>query len=279
MRRIKAIALLCALFGLVEESAATGPTPPSQAANYSLVFYDDFTNLNLSLDGSGQYAWYTGPWWEGPPTKFNASAASSVLDLSWKRGQSQSDTTISSCSADGLRCRAFRYGYFEARMKWDVSTGAWPAFWMMPVESIWGASEAGELDIFEGQGDPADSHTFFGTIHDWATISGSAVDVANNNGQNYYVMPGVDFSQWHTYGVLWIPGRVTWYFDNKPILSALTYTPFDEQEYYLLLGAQEGANWNAGDTTGVSASSLNLYVDWVKVWQENQPHRRVIIAL
>ena len=164
-------------------------------------------------------------------------------------------------------------------MKWDVTTGAWPAFWMIPVESNWGATEFGELDVFEGQGDPADAHTFFGTIHDWVVTNGTTVDVANNNGQNAYVLPSaVDLSQWHTYGVLWIPGRVTWYFDDNPVFSALTYPIFDEQEYYLIFSSQEGVNWTGGDTTGVTANELNLYVDWVKVWQNDELRKRALNA-
>jgi len=270
---------LCCL-ALALQVQASGPTPPAQAANYSLVFFDDFNNLNQSADGSGQFTWYPGLWWETPPNPFNSSVSSSMLDLSWNAGQSVADTTVTSCSNDGTRCRAFRYGYFEARMKWDVATGAWPAFWLIPVEGIWGAAENGEIDVFEGQGDPANSKTYFGTIHDWVQTNGSTVDVANNSGQNAFKLPGVDFSQWHTYGLLWVPGKVTWYFDQQPILSANTYPIFDQQNYYLVLGAQEGANWTYGNTSGVTATSLNLYVDWVKVWQYNQPTPRVFrIAL
>ncbi len=156
-------------------------------------------------------------------------------------------------------------------MKWDVTTGAWPAFWMIPVENIWGATENGELDIFEGQGAPATAQTFYGTIHDWMVINGVSTDVQNNNGHNAVTISGVDFSQWHTYGVLWVPGRVTWYFDQQPVLTANTYPIFDEQDFYLVLGAQEGANWTYGNLTGVTATSMNLYIDWVKVWQYNQP--------
>jgi beta-glucanase (GH16 family) len=161
-------------------------------------------------------------------------------------------------------------------MKWDVATGAWPAFWMIPVEDIWGTGEFGELDIFEGQGDATGSQTFFGTIHDWINVNGTAIDVANNNGRNSSAMPGIDFSQWHTYGVLWVPGKVTWYFDDRRVLSAPTYPIYDQQNYFLVLGAQEGADWTAGNLNGVTATSLNLYVDWVKVWQYNQPQKRVI---
>jgi beta-glucanase (GH16 family) len=272
MRKSSVFAFLASfLIGFSAESKASAPTPPSQAGGYSLVFYDDFVNLNLSSDGTGKYTWYPGIWWQSPPTPFNASASSSVLDLAWNSGQNPANTTVSSCSSNGMRCQAFRYGYFEARMKWDVTTGAWPAFWMTPVESIWGANETGELDIFEGQGDPANSHTFFGTIHDWVNINGTWVDVANNNRYNFHTIPGVDFSQWHTYGVLWAPGMVTWYLDNEPVLSAPTYPIFDRQNYYLMLAAQEGANWSSGNMTGVTASSMNLYVKWVKVWQNCAP--------
>jgi beta-glucanase (GH16 family) len=133
---------------------------------------------------------------------------------------------------------------------------------------MWGVKETGELDVFEGQGDVENRQTFFGTIHDWVQTGGYAADIANNNGRNYYLVRGVDFSQWHTYGVLWVPGRVTWYFDDQPVLSAPTYPIFDEQFYYLMFGAQEGANWRGGNTSGVTASSFSLSVDWVKVWQK-----------
>jgi len=243
-------------------------TPPSQAAGYSLAFADDFSAFDLSPDGTGSHTWYPGIWWETKPVPFNAVVNSSLLDLAWTPSQNPPDTTISSCAPKGGTCHAFRYGYFEARMKWDVTIGSWPAFWMIPNQSFASAPETGELDIFEGQGDPANAQTFFGTIHDWKTINGKAVDVANNGGKNAHALAGVDFSALHTYGVLWVPGQVTWYFDNQPILTASTYPIFDQQNYYMMLGSQEGVNWTYGNTTGVTASSINLYVAWVHVWQQ-----------
>jgi hypothetical protein len=245
--------------------------PPAQAAGYALAFEDDFSNFDLSADGTGSHTWYPGIWWETKPSPFAANVYSQVLDLGWSTGQTPADTTISSCAPQGATCHSYRYGYFEARMKWDVTTGAWPAFWMIPTQGFSGASETGELDLFEGQGDPTNAQTYFGTIHDWQTLNGRAVDVANNGGHNFYKAAGIDFSTWHTYGVLWVPGQVTWYLDNQPILSAATYAIFDSQNYYLMLGSQEGANWTSGSMTGVTASSINLYVQWVHVWQAPTP--------
>jgi beta-glucanase (GH16 family) len=280
MQQLRLFAFVTVLFlQLAVGLKAASPAPPAQAAGYSLVFFDDFTNLNLSPDGTGQYPWYPSLFWQAAPNPFNAAANSSVLDLAWTSGQNPSDTSVTSCSSDGNSCRAFRYGYIEAQMKWDVTTGAWPAFWMIPVESIWGATESGEIDIFEGQGDATNSQTYFGTIHDWVNTAGTSVDIANNSGQNSYKIPGVDFSQWHTYGILWVPGKITWYFDNQPIISATTYPIFDQQSYYLILAAQEGANWIYGNTSGITANTMNLNVDWVKVWQLNQPQKQIFRIL
>jgi hypothetical protein len=242
-------------------------TPPTQAAGYSLVFSDDFSDFDLSPNGYGGHTWYPGIWWESKPVPFNAAVYSSVLDLAWTPGQNPADTTISSCSPNGSECHSFRYGYFEASMKWDVTTGAWPAFWMVPTQGFTNATQTGELDIFEGQGDPAHAQTFFGTIHDWVTTNGKPADVANNKSKNFYNARGIDFSTWHTYGLLWVPGQVTWYLDDQPIISSATYPIFDQQDYFLLLSSQEGANGTFGSTTGVTASSINLYVRWVRAWQ------------
>jgi hypothetical protein len=66
---------------------------------------------------------------------------------------------------------------------------------------------------------------------------------------------------------LWVPGKVTWYYDNVALFSSSTTAIFDAQDFFLVLGMAEGANWTKGDMTGVTASNLNLYVDWIRVWQ------------
>ena len=72
---------------------------------------------------------------------------------------------------------------------------------------------------------------------------------------------------YHTYGLLWVPGQVTWYFDNQPVLKAATYPVFDEQDYFLILGMQEGANGNYGNLQGETANAMSMNVRWVRVFQ------------
>ena len=237
---------------------------PNQASGYTLVFADDFNSLAISPNGSGEFNWYNGLWWQPPSPSSNFNVANSILTLTWTRGQKPDDTSVTTLSRDGRRYHSWRYGYFEVRMKWDTVRGAWPAIWMLPVEAANGAAtSAGELDIFEGQG--ATPRIFYGTVHEWKQQR----DVRNNKGSNVFNLPaGVDLSQFHNYGALWTPGQVTWYFDNQPLFSAPTYPVFDTQNYYLIIGSQEGLNWKYGDLEGVSASTINVEVDWVRVWQK-----------
>ena len=221
--------------------------------------------MSLSPNGAGTYTWYNpGLFWESAAPAANITSSSSGVTLTWTSGQSTSDTSIATAAKDGSHYQAWRYGYFEASLKWDPVVGSWPAFWMLPAQAITcGSCEQGELDIFEGQGDTP--HTFYGTIHDWV---GSSDVQSNSNNNAYDLSSSVDMSQYHTYGVLWTAGSVAWYFDNQKVLSASTPAIFDAQDYYLILGSQEGQNWSYGDKSGVTATSLPMSVQWVRVWQQ-----------
>jgi len=246
----------------------TRPVPPAQATAYKLAFDEEFDTLDLSPDGSGAHSWYEGVWfnqWRAP--RSNISVHSSSLSLAWRRGQVAPDTSVATLARDKQHFEAWRYGYFEARMKWDVVRGAWPGFWLLPVDDATGNStydgirESGELDVFEGLGEHP--HNFYGTIHDWVNFKDTA------SKENTFPLPeNIDLSDYHTYGALWVPGKVTWYFDNRPLHSEKTPAVFDKQKYCLILTIQEGVNMKAGDMSGVDANTITLKVDWVRVWQK-----------
>jgi beta-glucanase (GH16 family) len=245
------------------------PMPPPAASGYKLAFSDDFNSLDLSPAGQGFFAWYRGIWLQHKLAPIgNISANASVLSLKWQQNQGTDDTSISTLSPDALRYHAWRYGYFEARMKWDVTRGAWPAFWLIPVEDAAGKAiyngkrESGEIDIFEGQG--SDPHTFYGTWHDWV----NGVDVLKKG--NAFALPtSVNMGEYHVYGLLWTPGQFTWYLDNVALgTSKNTPAIFDKQNFFIVLGSQEGVNWTYGNRSWVKSGQMNLDVDWVRVWQK-----------
>jgi len=263
LRRRGAIgAVLCAI------AAASQLSPPPAARGYQLVFSDEFDKLDLSPDGLGANTWYEGVWFNhNHPPRYNISVANSQLSLVWRAGQRSFDTSIVTLAHDNQHAKTWRHGYFEVRAKWDVAKGAWPAFWLIPIQNANGkdvyngVKESGELDIFEGQG--AEPHTFYGTVHDW--LNGRDIKGAKNN---FPLRADQDFSQFHTYGVLWVPGKVTWYFDDEPLHSESAPPIFDRQDFYLVLGMQEGVNWHAGDVSGVDRDKMTLVIDWVRVWQQ-----------
>jgi beta-glucanase (GH16 family) len=253
---------IAATLFLASLASAYAQTAPPQAAGYNLVFSDEFDALNISANGTGSYTWYPGIWWESKiplPSLINDS--NSALTLTWSATGGMNDTSISTLSRDGTQGKTFRYGYFEARMRWDVTTGAWPAFWMVPKQAAQGATDTGELDIFEGQG--SQPSAYFGTLHEW----NGTTEVWHSSPNKASLPATNDFSQWHTYGMLWVPGKVTWYYDNVALFSSSTTAIFDAQDFFLVLEMAEGANWTNGDMTGVTATNLNLSVDWVRVWQ------------
>jgi beta-glucanase (GH16 family) len=264
MRISALIAVLCLSFGAV---LSYGQTPPA-AAGYHLAFSDDFSHFDLSPDRGGAHTWYEGVWFNTHRAPMsNIKSTPDGLILTWTRGQDSANTSISTFSQTGKTDHSWKYGYFETRMRWTPTTGAWPAIWFIP-DLTGDQVETGEFDLFEGNGDRP--HTFFGTIHDWhQSHSGKMVDIKNSAQSNRFDLPeDTNFSEFHTYGVLWLPDSITWYFDDKPIHTEKSYPIFSAQTYCIIISMQEGVRWREGDLDGVQANQLDMNVKWIKVWQK-----------
>ena len=181
--------------GTDEVTCGAGVSPPAQAAGYHLAFEDEFDTLDMSPNKLGDYKWYRAiPVWDlGDPPDANISVANSALTLSWTKSQGTYLTAVSTCAKDASHYRAWKHGYVEVRMRWDVTIGAWPSIWMMPVQGVLAEGEHGEIDNYEGQG--GESDWFYGTIHDWLA-DGTILD----RNCHVYAPSGTDYSQYHTYG-------------------------------------------------------------------------------
>jgi beta-glucanase (GH16 family) len=135
------------------------------------------------------------------------------------------------------------FGYFEARIHTPGKNGEisnWPAFWLNGES--WPYD--GELDIMEGLGGSAAYH-----FHSPSGGPGKAV-------------PG-DYTGWHTYGAMWEPGKVSYYYDDKlvgTISSGITDSPM-----YMILNHGIGADSIGGP---ISAPS-EMLVDWVRVYSND----------
>lgn len=181
------------------------------------------------------------------------------------------DYTSAKLKTKGLFSK--KYGKFEARMKLPEGQGYWPAFWMMPENSVYGNwPVSGEIDIMEAAGN--DTSTIGGTIHygeEWP----------NNTytGDEYHFPEGEDYIGYHTYSIEWEPGEIRWYVDgelyqtlnkwfSKGTNEAANYTfpaPFD-QEFYMILNLAVGG-WYGGNADATTEFPGKMEVDYVRVYE------------
>lgn len=208
----------------------------------------------------------------------------------WAAGQADTDTQVTRAFTSGKLTTqgkaAWTYGRFEMRARLPQGQGTWPAFWMMPEESHYGSWPlSGEIDIMEAVNlgvqcptcEAGGENSVLGTLHYGRTPPGN---VYRNR---EIAFPGVLDGQFHTYGVLWQPGRFTWTIDGVPYgtmvtgdwwtaASSVPQAPFD-RPFHLILNLAIGGNWPESTALGgVSTTGFpkRMEIDWVRVWQCGQ---------
>jgi hypothetical protein len=122
---------------------------------------------------------------------------------------------------------AQKLGYFEMEARLPAGKGLWPAFWLMPVGGRW--PDAGEIDVFEGLGDP---RMIFCTV------------IAGQHKRTVRVQLKFDASAgYHRYGVLWGPRKLTWFVDRKPVATAPTPAALAHRKAYMIANLAVGGAW------------------------------------
>jgi len=175
---------------------------------------------------------------------------------------------------DGFGKWTQTYGYFEARMKWPDTMGLFPAFWLMPdrdihgptdQQSIWNRNSTKwrgmEFDIMEhiaawgpGRYNVATHWDGYGDLHKFA------------GNEHLYYGPTPD--GWHVFGMLWEPGKVTWYCDGIK-KAEWTNDRVGSIPVHFILSAQIGGWGLAEDQKKPSPENLpaSVEVDYVRAWQ------------
>ncbi|MDB5442177.1 MAG: exsH, partial [Phenylobacterium sp.] len=136
-----------------------------------------------------------------------------------------------------------KYGYFEMRAAVPAASGAWPAFWMMPYPF----NGQGEADIMEALGSTPNV--------DYRRAYGGSQNVFDNAIK-------IDPTGFHTYGLLWTPQTVTFYFDDTAVLQAPTPASWTSPMALILNMAVGGF----GGTPDPSAFPAGMQVDYVRAY-------------
>lgn len=281
------------------ECNATSAPGPISGQGYTQRFGDCFDTLDRTV-------WCSHEWWEPSPVVGSQTVTNGELRLRRSRTSGYANTTMSTGRCGQANEKRFKFGYFEARMKFETVQGNGPAFWMVSSRhqyhamgctwtqatadvcptggSTWDpnnrnavCAELGEpvaqclgseLDVFEGYG-----RIFYGGTRtdDW--ISGTL----HRNTSEFYGEPnttrgvsrgtGADLSQYHVYSARWTPTQVCYFFDGVQYGCVNTFDSTAQPMYLLLY------NWNTvweseNMPDGSTEPELDVWVDWVRVWQQ-----------
>lgn len=199
----------------------------------------------------------------------NVRLENNTLVLEAKKDSYVSGYTWSSGRIDTSGLAGFKYGRLEAKLKYDVVSGAFPAFWTIGTcayyptgENIHGVKKSlgtqwaqnGEIDIFEGRG--TTSIISQGGWYNQDDGKGNMnVEFGNKN---------IDASQYHVYAVEWTESTMISYIDGvetgrKDISDIKSW----HRPMYIIL------NMAVGSTGGYPAddcTSMKMEVDWVRVY-------------
>ena len=159
----------------------------------------------------------------------------------------------------------WKFGKIEARIKLPKGKGIWPAFWMMPSDSVYGEwPQSGEIDIMEFKGN--DPKTSYCTIH-----YGPKWPYNKRNEKLYFLDNGDFFSDFHLFSIEWEKDKITWFVDNNQVFTitrdelAPDNWPFNERFYIILNCAVGGDFCKNPDSTTIFPQSMQI--DYVRVYQ------------
>jgi beta-glucanase (GH16 family) len=258
-------AILAVLFTLV--TPAFGAEPPVTApTDWPLTFRDDFDHLDVSrLDASPWTALF--PWgghyigdtkeeqyYVEPRLGLNPfSIKNGVLTITADRaatelGPRTQRRQYTSGLLTSYRSFSQLYGYFEMRAKLPPGRGLWPAFWLLPTDLSWPP----EVDVVETVGDPGKLYV---TVHYGKTDHrGFPVQVPDTT------------TAFHTYGTLWTPSHIAWYFDHKRVAVTVTPTDMHQKKMYLLIDLAVGGTW-AGSPTPQTPFPARLQISYIRAYR------------
>ncbi len=154
--------------------------------------------------------------------------------------------------------RRNRYGYYEARIKYDfIGPGFWANFWMSGVDR-WPPEFDNEVVTHQiGQ-------VYLANHYRDAT--------ARHRSTNIFIP--LDYNQWHTYGVLWLPGQpVRFYVDDKLAFTAESPAenpPVIDMYVSLRAGAYYNSSWG-GAPDGTTRYPGTVEYDYVRVYEAMNP--------
>ena len=234
---------------------------------YALVWSDEFDGDTIDESkwnfevGNGNWGWGNGE--HQYYRQENASIEDGKLVIE-ARNENYGGFDYTSTRMQTRNKGDWLYGKVTASIKVPSAGGTWPAFWMMPTNSVYGGwPSSGEIDIMEHYGcDPGDVHaTVHNTTYNW------------NGGipPTSYSTYTSATSEFHEYTVEWTEDELSFSVDGNWIgsyyneNSGSSQWPYD-QEFYVILNLAIGSHF-MGCQTQDELFPQRYEIDYVRVYQ------------
>lgn len=272
--------------GYSASSAATQSFTPNLGAG-TLVWSDEFANSTGSnvqpTAGTWTYDTGAGGWgnseletycaWNSSTAPCNAASPNVYVGTDGYLhivAQQPSAGVYTSGRMKSQGLFSFQYGRIEIRAQLPEEQGLWPAGWMLGnnISTVsWPA--CGELDMMERVNAAGSPDWNDGSIHGTG-FTGS------NLGTQYSFPSGQTAAGWHTYGMIWQKGSISYYIDDSTKPYA-TYTPssvsgfsgavwpFDSGPQFLILNLAVGGSW-PGSPNASTTFPAQMLVDYVRIY-------------
>lgn len=249
----------------------TGYDAPTSYPGYTLVWSDEFNGAAVNTsdwtfengDGCpGNCGWGNNELEFYQPANTTFQDGKMIIEARAENVGGKNYTSTKIVSRDKKK---FKFGRIDFRALLPKSQGMWPAFWMMPNNSVYGGwPKSGELDIMEMIG--KQPSTTYGTLH-FGPGPGST-----QLGGNKSLASGTFNDQFHVFSIEWKQDEITWLLDGVPFsthtkaeFGSATY-PFNE-EFFFIINFAVGGNW-PGNPDGTSIVPSWMIVDYVRVYQQ-----------
>jgi beta-glucanase (GH16 family) len=251
----------------------TGYDVPTNYPGYTLAWSDEFNTTDFdhsswtaeSGDGCpGLCGWGNNEleYYMAPPANLFFQDGKMVIEA---RQETYGGKNYTSARIKTQGKKSFKFGRVDIRAILPKGKGIWPAFWMMPQNSVFGNwPQSGEIDILELIGSEASrAHA---TVH-FGPGPGST------NISRSYNLTGATFSdQFHVFSMEWEQDQMKFYVDDnlystvtKADLGANNY-PFNEQ-FYFIINLAVGGNWPGAPDASTFFPQW-LIVDYVRIYQK-----------
>jgi len=181
----------------------------------------------------------------------------------WWASRQEVNYTSSCLTTQGKH--EFMYGRFELRARIDISSGMWPAWWTLGVDSSWPSN--GEIDMMEYYRGMLLANFATGTNKKWTAKWFSNRFNVDSLGKNWS-------DSFHIWAMDWTPEYLALYCDDSllnavPLDSLVNrdgtgFNPF-RQKHYILLNLAIGGD-NGGDPSKTSFPR-RFEIDWLRVYQ------------